>query len=66
MVTLLTIKQAAERLGIHQATLRVWADSGKVPMVKLPSGYRRFEPEVIDRLRREWGYKGDEIENDPD
>lgn len=50
---LLTITQAAKRLGVHYQTLRAWADSGKVPMVKLPSGYRRFEVSEIDRVRQE-------------
>jgi excisionase family DNA binding protein len=56
---LLTITQAAARLGVHYQTLRAWADSGKVPMVKLPSGYRRFEPAVIDRVRQEMGFTDD-------
>ena len=50
-----TTPKAAERLGVHPATLRAWADAGKVPVVRLPSGYRRFEPEVIERVRREMG-----------
>ncbi len=52
---LLTISQAAARIGVHQNTLRIWADKGTVPMVKLPSGYRRFRPSDIERLRREMG-----------
>ena len=46
---LLTISEAAERLGVHQNTLRSWADKGMVPVVKLPSGYRRFRPSDIER-----------------
>lgn len=45
----LTISQAAELLGVHQNTLRGWADKGLVPVVKLPSGYRRFRPSDIER-----------------
>ena len=52
---LLTISQAAARLGVHQNTLRTWADKGLVAHVKLPSGYRRFTVAEIDRLRREMG-----------
>jgi len=52
---LLTISQAAARLGVHQNTLRSWADKGLVAHVKLPSGYRRFEAAVIERLRQEMG-----------
>ncbi len=57
---LLTINEAARRLGIHQNTLRTWADKGLVPHVKLPSGHRRFRPADIDRLRREWGLADEE------
>ena len=49
-MALLTISEAARRLGIHQNTLRGWADRGLIPYVKLPSGHRRFESEAIDRL----------------
>ena len=52
---LLTITEAAKRLGVHQQTLRSWADKGLVPVVKLPSGYRRFEPAALDRVRAEMG-----------
>ena len=55
---LLTISQAAARLGIHPDTLRAWADKGLVPMVRTPTGYRRFNPEEIDRLRAEMGLEG--------
>lgn len=52
---LLSITEAANLLDVHYQTLRAWADTGKVPVVRLPSGYRRFEPEVIERVRREMG-----------
>ncbi len=53
---LLNIAEAARRLGIHQNTLRQWADRGRVKHVKLISGVRRFEPAEIERVRREMGY----------
>ena len=52
---LLTISQAAGRLGVHANTLRSWADRGLVPMVKLPSGYRRFRPADIERVAEGMG-----------
>ncbi len=55
---LLTISQAAARLEIHPDTLRAWADKGLVPVVRTPTGYRRFDPEEIDRLRAEMGLEG--------
>lgn len=53
---LLTITQAAARLGVNQKTLRRWADAGKVPHVKTLAGQRRFEEGVIDRLRKQMGF----------
>jgi excisionase family DNA binding protein len=55
---LLTISQAAARLGVHVDTLRAWADKGLVPVIKTPTGYRRFEPGVIEELREEMGIGG--------
>jgi excisionase family DNA binding protein len=49
----LNITEAARRLGIHAQTLRAWADKGYVEHVRMPSGYRRFDPEVIERLAAE-------------
>ncbi|MDP9364144.1 MAG: MerR family DNA-binding transcriptional regulator [Chloroflexota bacterium] len=58
---LLTISQAARMLGVHQNTLRTWADKGLVRHVRLPSGYRRFAVTEVERLRREMGLdRGDE------
>lgn len=56
---LLTIRQAADALGVGQGALRRWADAGKVPCVRTLSGQRRFEPAVIDRIRREMGFSDD-------
>jgi putative resolvase len=53
---LLSISEAAKRLGIHQNTLRQWADQGRVKHIKLLSGVRRFESDEIERVRREMGY----------
>ena len=55
---LLTVSQAAARLGIHPNTLRGWADRGIVAVVRLPTGARRFEPGEVERVRREMGLEG--------
>ena len=47
---LLTITEAANRLGVNQKTLRAWADKGLVAHIKTPTGYRRFDPADIARL----------------
>jgi excisionase family DNA binding protein len=52
---LLTIAQAAARLGVHQNTLRGWVDKGLVPAVRLPSGYRRFTEEQVAAIRKQMG-----------
>lgn len=63
---LLTISTAAKRLGISQGTLRVYADKGIIPVITLPSGHRRFKPEDVERLRKEWGIDEPEFEKDQD
>ena len=50
---LIAITKAAHMIGVHPNTLRAWADKGLVNVVKLPSGYRRFTLEEIERVRRE-------------
>lgn len=53
--TLLTISEAAKRLGVSPGTVRIYADKGTIPVIKLPSGHRRFRPEDVQRLRRGMG-----------
>ena len=55
---LLPISQAAKRLGISVPTLRAYADKGLVPVVRLPSGYRRFDPEEVEQLIEEMRREG--------
>ncbi len=44
----LTLSEAAKRLGVHPATLRHWADEGKIPAFRTAGGHRRFSEEVIE------------------
>jgi excisionase family DNA binding protein len=53
---MLSITEAARLLRVDQKTLRRWSDAGKVPHVRTLGGQRRYEPAVIDRLRREMGF----------
>jgi excisionase family DNA binding protein len=37
-----SLRQAAELLGVHPATVRNWADKGELPSRRTPGGHRRF------------------------
>lgn len=37
-----SLRQAAEMLGVHPATVRAWADKGELPSRRTPGGHRRF------------------------
>lgn len=49
----LTSKQAARVLGVSEASIKRWADSGLLPMEKTAGGHRRFRPEDVSAMRRE-------------
>ena len=50
----LTLKRAAQELGVHQQTLRSWEKRGLIHMIHLPgSHYRRVPVEEVERLKRE-------------
>jgi excisionase family DNA binding protein len=38
----LSLKEAAEYLGVHTSTVRSWADKGRVPVHRTQGGHRRF------------------------
>jgi len=43
----LSLQQAAKVLGIHPATLRAWADRGRIASQRTPGGHRRFSREDL-------------------
>jgi excisionase family DNA binding protein len=47
---LLTIGEAAERLGMSITTVRRWADSGHLLSVRTPGNQRRFRRADVDAL----------------
>lgn len=51
--TLMQVRQAARALGVHENTIRRWADRGLIEAVRLPSGVRRFRAEDIERLQEQ-------------
>jgi excisionase family DNA binding protein len=52
-MTLLGVREAARRLGVHENTLRRWEQAGLIRAVKLPTGVRRFREEDVARLHDE-------------
>ncbi len=50
---LLELAEAARLLGVHQSTLRRWADTGKIAHIRTLSGRRRFSRAALDRALKE-------------
>ena len=49
----LTLQEASGRLDVHPATLRLWADRGRVRSFRTPGGHRRFLEEDIKAIATE-------------
>ena len=50
----LSLSQAAEMLGMHPATVRLWADRNEIPSRRTNGGHRRFRRSDIEaRLRQD-------------
>jgi len=49
----LSLTEASKRLNIHPATLRDWADRGRIRAFRTPGGHRRFSGEDVDALAGE-------------
>ena len=49
----ISIAEASDVLGIAQATLRRWADEGRVPVSMTPGGHRRFARESLEHVLAE-------------
>lgn len=51
---ILTVREAARRLGVHENTIRNWQKRGIIARtIVMPSGIKRFSAEDIERMRRE-------------
>lgn len=48
----LTSKEVARVLGVSEASVKRWADSGLLPMERTAGGHRRFRPEDVAAVRR--------------
>jgi excisionase family DNA binding protein len=55
----LTSREAARVLGVSEASVKRWADSGLLPMEKTAGGHRRFRPEDLAAVRRACPSYGD-------
>lgn len=49
----MSLGAVSRALGINDATLRQWADRGRLPVYRTPGGHRRFLREDVDALMRE-------------
>lgn len=49
------LSDAVEILGVHETTVRRWADSGAIKQIRTPGRQRRFSREDCERVARE-GY----------
>lgn len=47
-----SLRKAAEILGVHPATVRNWADSGDLPSRRTPGKHRRFHKSDLAKLAR--------------
>jgi excisionase family DNA binding protein len=54
----ISLHEAAEMLGIHPATMRLWADRNELPSRRTSGGHRRFRRSDIEaRLQHEVSHK---------
>jgi len=51
----LTASEAASLIGVSIATVRGWADSGRIPSHRTAGGHRRFDPEELKEWLRRRG-----------
>jgi excisionase family DNA binding protein len=49
----LSLHDASHRLNVHPATLREWADRGRIRTFRTPGGHRRFSVEDVEALAAE-------------
>jgi excisionase family DNA binding protein len=50
MASWLNLTEASQRLKVHPATLREWADKGRIRTFRTPGGHRRFSGEDVNAL----------------
>jgi excisionase family DNA binding protein len=51
----LSLSKAAQQLGVHPSTVRVWADHGYLPSQRTQGGHRRFRRSDVEvRMHTRW------------
>ena len=48
---LLSVRAAADLLGVHIDTVRRWTDEGRLPTARTAGGHRRIPRDAVERLR---------------
>jgi excisionase family DNA binding protein len=51
----LSLRRAADILGVHPATVRTWADEGKINARRTPGGHRRFRKSELMQYAQSYG-----------
>lgn len=51
MEILLTVSDAAQRLGVTKKTLQVWDNDGKLTALRTAGGHRRYRQSEIERMQ---------------
>jgi excisionase family DNA binding protein len=59
----LTLSEASDLLGVHQTTLRAWADKGEIPVFRTPGGHRRFRLADLRAFLQERASQGQSTTN---
>jgi excisionase family DNA binding protein len=49
----LTSNQTAQRLAVSPKTIARWARQGHLPYLRTLGGHRRYDPEMVERLRQQ-------------
>lgn len=47
---MLSVRDAADRLGVHVTTVRRWTDDGQLESVRTSGGHRRIPADAVERL----------------
>ena len=64
-VEFLSVRETARRLGVHENTVRNWAQEGILPTARVPgSRFHRFDARDVERLRQQRGATVSSIEQE--